>query len=66
MFNVLNLMFLTKKRDDSAKARICVDGSKQEMDKSEVLAPTISTDELFITLVVNASGIWIVATSLPS
>ena len=48
------LIFLTEKRDDSVKARMCVDGSKQEMDKSEVLAPTISTDELFITLVVDA------------
>ena len=48
------LMFLTEKRDDSFKARMCVDGSKQEMDKSEVSAPTISTDALFIKLVVDA------------
>ena len=30
------LMFLTEKRDDSVKARIFVDGSKQEMEKIEV------------------------------
>ena len=33
---------------------MCVDGSKQEIDNSEVLAPTISTDALFIKLVVDA------------
>ena len=49
MFN-----FLNRKRDDPVKACMCVDGSKQDMDKSEVLAPTLSTDALFITLVVDA------------
>ena len=47
-------MLLTEKRDDSVKAHIYVDGSKQEIDKSEVLAPIKSTDALFITLVVDA------------
>jgi hypothetical protein len=48
------LMFLTEKRDDSVKARGCADGSKQEMDKSNISAPVISTDALFITLVIDA------------
>jgi hypothetical protein len=47
-------MFLTEKRDDSVKARGCADGSKQEMDKSNISAPVISTDALFITLVIDA------------
>ena len=34
---------------------MCVDVSKQEMDKSEVSAPKISTAALFITLVVDAN-----------
>ena len=49
MFNVIS-----KKRDDSVKARMCVDVSKRDMDKSEFLAPKISTDALLITLVVDA------------
>ena len=51
---LLCLMFLTDKNDTSVKARMCVDGSKQEMDKSECSASTISTDALFITLVTDA------------
>ena len=47
-------MFLTEKRDLLVKTRMCVDSSKQEIDKEEVSAPTISTDALFITLVVDA------------
>ena len=49
------LMFISEKVDGSVKGRCVVDGSKQEMDKDEVSAPTISTDELFITLVIDAS-----------
>ena len=30
-----------------------MDGSKQEMDKGEGSAPTISTDSLFVTLVID-------------
>ena len=48
------LMFLTEKRDESVKARGCADGSKQEMDKENTSAPVISTDALFITLVIDA------------
>jgi hypothetical protein len=48
------LMFLTEKRDESVKARGCADGSKQEMDKENTSAPIISTDALFITLVIDA------------
>ena len=45
------LMFLIEKNNPSGKAPMCVDRSKQEMDKSECSAPT---DALFITLVVDA------------
>jgi hypothetical protein len=48
------LMFLTEKRDGTKKARGCADGSKQEMDKENISAPVISTDALFITLVIDA------------
>jgi hypothetical protein len=48
------LMFLTEKRDESIKARGCADGSKQEMSKENISAPVISTDALFITLVIDA------------
>ena len=48
------LMFLTEKRDESIKARGCADGSKQKMDKSDISAPVVSTDALFITLVIDA------------
>ena len=48
------LMFLTEKRDETIKTRMCVDGSTQEMDKDEIAAPTISTDALFITLIIDA------------
>ena len=41
---------------------MCVDGSKQDMDKSEVSAPTISTDAVFIKLVVDADEVRDVAT----
>ena len=49
------LMFISEKNDGSIKGRCVVDGSKQEMDKDDVSAPTISTDALFITLVIDAS-----------
>ena len=49
------LMFISEKNDGSVKGRCVVDGNKQEMDKDEVSAPTISTDALFITLVIDAS-----------
>jgi hypothetical protein len=48
------LMFLTEKRDEPAKARRYPDGSKQEMNKEKISAPVISTDALFITLVIDA------------
>ena len=49
------LMFISEKVDGRVKVRYVVDGSKQEMDKDEVSAPTISTDALFISLVIDAS-----------
>ena len=49
------LMFITEKNDGSVKGRCVVNGSKQEIEKDDVSAPTISTDALFITLVIDAS-----------
>ena len=49
------MMFILEKINGSVKGRCVVDGSKQEMDKDEVSAPTISTNALFITLVLDAS-----------
>ena len=48
------MIFISEKNDGSVKGRCVVDGSKQEMDKDNVSAPTISTDALFITLVIDA------------
>ena len=33
---------------------MCVDSNTQEMDKDEIAAPTISTDALFIKLIIDA------------
>ena len=61
MFNILN-----RKIYDSVKSRMCVDGSKQDMDKSEVLASTISTNALFITSVIDADeGRYVATIDIP-
>lgn len=49
------LMFITEKYDKRVKPRCVMEGSKQEMDKDKVSAPTISTDALFITLCIGTS-----------
>ena len=57
------LVFISERNDGSVKGRCVVDGSKQEIDKDEVSAPTTSTDVLFITLVIDASNIRCVITT---
>ncbi len=51
-----SLMFLKEKRDQSVKARTCVDGWKQRGDwtKQETTSPTVSTEAVFITAVIDA------------
>ncbi len=51
-----SLMFLKEKRDQSVKARMCADGQKQRGDwtKQETMLPTMSTEAVFITAVIDA------------
>lgn len=51
-----SLMFLTKKCSGEIKARGCADGRKQceHIVKDKATAPTVSTDVLFITMVISA------------
>jgi len=51
-----SLMFLKEKRDKTIKARMCADGQKQRGDwtKQESTSPTVSTESVFITAVVDA------------
>ena len=51
-----SLMFLKEKRDMSVKARMCADGRKQRGDwtKQETTSPTVSTEAVFITAVIDA------------
>ncbi len=53
---ISSLMFLKEKRDQSVKARMCADGRKQRGDwtKQETTSPTISTEAVFITAVIDA------------
>ena len=50
------LMFLKKKRCGRIKARGCADGRKQRltMNKDEVSAPTVATEALMLTCVIDA------------
>ena len=50
------LMFLKKKRNGTVKGRGCVDGRKQRayITKEESTSPTISTEAVFLTAVVDA------------
>jgi hypothetical protein len=50
------LMFLKEKRDQSVKAQMCADGWKQRGDwtKQETTSPTVSTEAVFITAVIDA------------
>ncbi len=49
-------MFLKEKRDLSVKVRICTDGQKQRGDwtKQDTTSPTVSTEAVIITVVVDA------------
>jgi hypothetical protein len=51
------LMFLKEKRDGSVKARMCADGRKQKdgtWSKQETTLPTVATELVFITAVIDA------------
>ncbi len=58
------LIFLKEKRDKSVKARMCADGRKQRGDwtKQESTLPTVATESVFITAVINVHEGWDVAT----
>jgi hypothetical protein len=51
-----SLMFLKEKRDQSVKARMCADGRGQRGDwsKQDTTSPTVSTELVFITAVIDA------------
>ncbi|KAL3810038.1 hypothetical protein ACHAXA_000207 [Cyclostephanos tholiformis] len=51
-----SLMFLKEKRDKTVKARMCADGRKQREDwtKQESTSPTVATESVFITAVIDA------------
>jgi hypothetical protein len=51
-----SLMFLKEKRDQSVKVRMCVDGRGQQGDwsKQDTTSPTVSTESVFITAVIDA------------
>ena len=51
-----SLIFLTQKRDRSAKARTCVDGRPQRlwMDKDEAASPTVLLESVLLTSVIDA------------
>ena len=50
------LMFLTRKRCGKIKGRGCADGQKQRayIAKEESTAPTVSTEAVFLTAVIDA------------
>jgi hypothetical protein len=53
---LLLLMFLKEKRDSSVKARMCADGRKQKdgtWSKQETTSPTVATESVFITTVID-------------
>jgi len=49
-------MFLKQKRDGSIKGRGCADGRKQRIwqTKADISSPTVSTEALFLTSVIDA------------
>ena len=51
-----SLIFLTQKRDGMAKARTCVNGSKQQLwtDKEDLASPTVLLESVMITSVIDA------------
>jgi hypothetical protein len=51
-------MFLKEKRDSSVKALMCADGRKQKdgtWSKQETTLPTVATESVFITTVIDAN-----------
>ena len=57
------LIFLTQKRDGSAKAWTCVDGRPQRlwMDKDEAASPTVLLESVLLTSMIDAREEWEVA-----
>jgi hypothetical protein len=53
---ISSLMFLKEKRDKTVKGRFCADGRKQRGDwtKQESTLPTVSTESVFLTAVIDA------------
>lgn len=51
-----SLIFLTEKRDGTIKARHCANGSTQRsyMEREEVTSPTVSTESIMLTAVIDA------------
>jgi hypothetical protein len=50
-------MFLKEKMDSSVKARMCADGQKQKdgtWAKQDTTSPTVATESVFITAVIDA------------
>ena len=62
------LMFLKQKRCGKIKARGCADGRKQRVykTKAETSSPTVTTEGLFITAVIDArEGRYVVTVDIP-
>eukprot|EP00804_Cyclotella_cryptica_P018944 CCRYP_006454-RB/>CCRYP_006454-RB protein AED:0.46 eAED:0.47 QI:0/0/0/1/0/0/2/0/139 len=53
-----SLIFLTKKRYGSVKARACANRSKQRsfIQKENAASPTVGTDNVFITSIIEVRG----------
>ena len=51
-----SLLFVVEKRDSRVKARFCANGSTQReyMDRDETASPTVMTESIFITSVIDA------------
>ena len=50
-------MFLKEKRDSLAKVHMCADGQKQKdgtWSKQETTSPTVATESVFITAIIDA------------
>jgi hypothetical protein len=59
------LSVIKEKRDGSIKGHTCADGSKQhgKYSKAETGSPTIANDALFLSIMIDASQNWDVATA---
>ena len=53
---IASLMFLKEKRDGEIKGRTCADGRKQreEFSKEDATSPTVSTESIFLTALIEA------------